>query len=178
MPMKSNSCAYLDIETTGLEPASAEITVLGIYIEDESAEKVIQLIPGEITHPAILEIFKDIKMLYTYNGAQFDLPFIKAKTGIELEKCCRHKDLMYLCWDRGLYGGLKAVEKKLGIKRTLEGIDGKGAVMLWHRYIDSGDENALKTLLEYNREDLLNLKLLRKRLETSDHIEINSSEEF
>lgn len=114
--MKSNPCAYLDIETTGLEPASAEITVLGIYIEDESAEKLIQLIPGEITHPAILEIFKDIKMLYTYNGAQFDLPFIKAKTGIELEKCCRHRDLMYLCWERRLYGGLKAVEKNSGSK--------------------------------------------------------------
>ncbi|MFP3880569.1 MAG: ribonuclease H-like domain-containing protein [Dehalococcoidia bacterium] len=36
---------------------------------------------------------------------------------------------------------------------------------MWWRYLDSGDLDALATLLEYNREDVMNLKVLRERLD-------------
>lgn len=162
--MKSQICAYLDIETTGLDPVCADITVVGVYLEDESGEKIIQLVGEEIRTSRLLEIFKDVKILFTYNGLQFDLPFIKSKFGVDLAKYCRHTDLMHICWQNNLYGGFKEVERKLGIKRELQGIDGKEAVILWYKYADNGDESALRTLLSYNKEDLANLKILKQKL--------------
>jgi hypothetical protein len=71
---------------------------------------------------------------------------------------------VYDCWRRNLYGGLKRVERKLDIKRSLAEIDGYEAVRLWWRYVNDDNEDALRTLLEYNKEDVLNLKTLRERL--------------
>jgi DNA invertase Pin-like site-specific DNA recombinase len=41
---------------------------------------------------------------------------------------------------------------------------GYEAVKLWWRYANDFDEDALVTLLEYNREDVVNLKTLKERL--------------
>ena len=43
-------------------------------------------------------------------------------------------------------------------------MNGYEAVRLWWRYIDDYDEDALSKLLEYNREDVVNLKHLKERL--------------
>ena len=43
--------------------------------------------------------------------------------------------------------------------------NGSQAVRLWWQYVDYGDCDALTTLLEYNGEDVMNLKVLRERLE-------------
>jgi len=56
------------------------------------------------------------------------------------------------------------VEQQLGIPRQLKGIGGLEAIMLWWKYQNSGDRNALATLLQYNKEDVVNLKVLRERL--------------
>lgn len=71
---------------------------------------------------------------------------------------------MYDCWRRGLYGGLKAVERQLGIPRSLPHLDGRDAMRLWAAYVDRGEEEALELLLRYNREDVENLDLLRSHL--------------
>jgi len=63
-----------------------------------------------------------------------------------------------------LYGGFKAVERQLGIERQLTEVNGYEAVKLWWRYVDYFDLDALNTLLEYNKEDVLNLKVLKERL--------------
>ena len=75
-----------------------------------------------------------------------------------------HRDLMFDCWRNNLKGGLKAVERQLGINRELKGVDGYEAVRLWWKYVDSFDLDALNTLLEYNREDVVNLKTLKEML--------------
>jgi len=46
----------------------------------------------------------------------------------------------------------------------LKEVDGFEAVKLWWRYINDYDEQSLATLLEYNKEDVLNLKTLKDRL--------------
>ena len=105
-----------------------------------------------------------MSILYTYNGSRFDLPFIHSRLGINLAKIFIHIDLMYHCWRKNLYGGLKSVERQLAIERRLVGIDGYEAVKLWWRYVDSFDLDALNTLLEYNKEDVVNLKSLKEKL--------------
>jgi uncharacterized protein YprB with RNaseH-like and TPR domain len=44
------------------------------------------------------------------------------------------------------------------------GITGWDAVVLWRQYAKYGDAKALATLLKYNEEDTMNLKLLKERL--------------
>lgn len=156
--------AYLDIETTGLSPAECELTVIGIYKENGSDDEVIQLVGDEISLAKLTDALDNTSMLYTYNGSRFDLPFINAKLGIDLKKHCAHEDLMYACWKQKLKGGLKSVERQLGIERELTDIDGLMAVQLWHEYVNYGSEDSLATLLKYNEEDVVNLRALRERL--------------
>ncbi len=75
-----------------------------------------------------------------------------------------HVDLRYALRKIGLSGGLKHIEKKVGISRgdDLEGVDGYEAVKLWHRY-ERGDEAALDKLIRYNIEDVVNLKTLMEK---------------
>ena len=157
--------AYLDIETTGLSSQCDELTVVGISTDGIGLGGLIQLVGDDITAERVLDAVQGVNFLYTYNGSRFDLPFIKARLGIDLRQGLQHRDLMYDCWAMRLYGGLKAVERALGIRRTLPGLNGLEAVRLWYRYRAGGDESVLRRLLEYNREDVLNLKTLRTLLD-------------
>ena len=156
--------AYLDIETTGLSPWDSEITVVGIHLCNGVDTNFTQLVGKDISAKSILEALHGVQVLYTYNGSRFDLPFIYVKLGINLAKSLKHQDLMYDCWNKNLFGGFKSVERQLGIERKLAEVNGYEAVKLWRRYVDSFDLDALNTLLEYNKEDVLNLKTLKERL--------------
>jgi uncharacterized protein YprB with RNaseH-like and TPR domain len=156
--------AYLDIETTGLSAFYCDITVVGIYLCNTNSTRFIQMVGREITADGILEALEGVDIIYTYNGRRFDLPFIRAALGIDLQEIFDHRDLMYDCWRCRLRGGFKAVERQLGIERKLKEVDGREAVRLWWRYVDSFDLEALDRLLEYNREDVVNLKALKERL--------------
>ena len=156
--------AYLDIETTGLSPNYSQITVIGIYITNGNTDRFLQLVGDDITGDALLESLAGVNTIYTYNGSRFDLPFIYARHRVDLANLYNHCDLMFHCWRNNLYGGLKSVECQLGINRYLKEVNGYEAVRLWWRYINDYDEDALKLLLEYNKEDVVNLKALRDRL--------------
>ena len=158
------SDAYLDIETTGLSPEYNIITVVGIHVVNEFSTGFIQLVGEAVTAENILEALAEVSVIYTYNGSRFDLPFIHYRLGIDLAELFSHRDLMYDCWRNNLYGGFKSVERQLGIGRRLVEVDGYQAVRLWWRYVNDYDEDALTTLLEYNKEDVLNLQILKKRL--------------
>jgi len=156
--------AYLDIETTGLSPWDNDLTVFGIHRCNGDDTIFIQLVGKDISASSILEVLSGVEVIYTYNGSRFDLPFIHSRLGINLAETFTHHDLMYDCWRCNLYGGFKGVERQLGIERKLTEVNGYEAVRLWWRYMESFDLDALATLLEYNKEDVLNLKTLKERL--------------
>jgi len=156
--------AFLDIETTGLSPLHSEITVVGVHICDGFDTGFVQLVGEEVTADNVLTALAGAQVIYTYNGSRFDLPFIHSRLGVNLAELFDHCDLMYHCWRNDLYGGLKRVEWQLGIPRILREIDGYQAVRLWWRYVNNGDRDALATLLAYNKEDVVNLKVLKERL--------------
>lgn len=158
------SDAYLDIETTGLSADFHEITVVGVYRVEGSDTRLVQLVGDDISEESLLEALVGVSTIYTYNGQRFDLPFIRARLRLDLEAEFGHCDLMYECWRHNLHGGFKAVERQLGIPRRLTGVGGFEAVMLWWRYVNEGDRSALDLLLEYNREDVMNLVVLREKL--------------
>ncbi len=156
--------AYLDIETTGLSPAHHQITVVGIFLANADVTDFIQLVGPDVTPQNLETALRDTNLLYTYNGSRFDIPFISRQLGVDLDTLFQHCDLMYDCWRNNLYGGLKAVERRLGIARKLKDISGFDAIRLWRQYKRYSDHEALTTLLEYNREDVINLKILREML--------------
>ena len=153
--------AFLDIETTGLSPLYSEITVIGIHVCNGEETSFVQLVGRDITQENILEALAGVHIIHTYNGSRFDLPFIRRKLGINLEEIFAHRDLMYDCWSKNLHGGLKGVEKQLGVSRNLPDMNGLEAVRLWWKYVDSFDLDALNKLCEYNKEDVVNLKTIR-----------------
>jgi uncharacterized protein len=156
--------AYIDIETTGLSFGASEITVVGMYLWGEDGDDFVQLIGRDICADAILEALKGVETIYTYNGSRFDLPFIHSQCGINLPMIYHHRDLMYDCWRKNLKGGLKGVEKQLGVPRNLPDMNGLEAVKLWWKYVDSFDLEALDKLCAYNKEDVVNLKVIRDML--------------
>jgi uncharacterized protein YprB with RNaseH-like and TPR domain len=158
--------AYLDIETTGLSCQYCDITVIGIYLVSSNNSRFLQLVGRDVNVPNLLEAVEGVKTIYTYNGSRFDLPFIHGSLGINLETIAGHHDLMYDCWRCNLKGGFKAVERQLGITRELKDVDGWQAVLLWRKYLEYNDEDALDLLLRYNKEDVINLKALRESLQS------------
>lgn len=99
-------------------------------------------------------------MIITFNGRCFDLPFIKHKfPSVDLDKI--HIDLRFLMRDLGFSGGLKNIEREIGISRDEEigDISGSEAVRLWKKY-ERGDTKALDILLKYNIADIENLKVM------------------
>ncbi len=154
---------YLDIETTGCSRDS-ELTVVGVGQVQGEQRRFGQLYGRQITADAVLGLLDGIDEIYTYNGNRFDLPFIRQRLRLDLRRQFAHTDLMYNCWRKDLKGGLKIVEVKLGIPRGLPDMNGYMAVKLWWDYVNDNDLEALRVLLEYNREDVMNLHVLREKL--------------
>lgn len=154
--------AYLDIETTGLYSSCHRITVVGLSLGDSC--HVHQWVGEGVTGNALLCALEPASTIFTYNGSRFDLPFLRDRLGVDLQGRFQHRDLMLDCWRQNLYGGLKAVERRLGIPRLLKDIDGLEAVRLWNKYERNRDQEALARLLDYNKEDVLNLKVLKEFL--------------
>lgn len=146
--------AYLDIETTGLRPEISKITTIALY----DGRRVRTYVWGRNLDDFVDEIQK-YKLLITYNGKCFDIPFIERFFGIKIKAA--QIDLRYVLRSLGYTGGLKGCEKKLGIDRgDLDGVDGYFAVLLWDDFEYNGNERALETLLAYNTEDVVNLETL------------------
>lgn len=149
-----HSVAYFDIETTGLRPELNAITTIALY----DGKDVRCYVQGRNLDDFVDDI-RRYKLLVTYNGKCFDVPFIEDYFGIHIEAA--HIDLRFVLRSLGYGGGLKGCERQLGIDRgDLEGLDGYFAVLLWKEFECTRKETVLETLLAYNIEDVVNLERL------------------
>ncbi len=150
-----NSCCYLDIETTGLSRYNNIVTTIGCF--NGKTSKV--FVQGQNLHqfPKYIQQFS---LIVTYNGKTFDMPFLKTQfPRIEFNQI--HIDLRYPLAKLGFKGGLKKIERDVGIVRSdeLAAVDGYEAVRLWYQY-KRGDLDALELLKRYNIADVENLQPL------------------
>jgi uncharacterized protein len=146
---------FLDIETSGGYQGLEEITLIGTY----DGREFKTFLNGANLQDFELAI-SDFDLLVTFNGTSFDLPFIRrAFPNISLPAA--HIDLRYVLRRLGYRGGLKKIERELGMQResAIEGMDGFDAVRLWKAF-QWGDRTALDLLIRYNEADVLNLKPL------------------
>ena len=154
-----HGCVFLDIETTGISYVWGDVTVVGTY--DGLETRVFVKGKNLWEFPAYVKKFS---MLVTYNGKQFDVPFLRAKfPGLKLPTA--HIDLRFVTRRLGLTGGLKWVEKRMDLGREgkLQDVDGFMAVKLWHEYKRGGNQAALDTLIRYNLEDVVGLRAVAER---------------
>jgi len=154
-PEFRHKTVYLDIETDGGQSGDS-VTMVGLY--DGTDFKC--LVKGQD-----LDDFPDViasyGMIVTFFGASFDLPMLQKRfKGLRFDQL--HMDLCPTLRRLGYQGGLKKIEKFLGISRgeDTDGLNGLDAIRLWRRYMHLDDDRALETLIAYNREDVVNMERL------------------
>ena len=157
--------AFLDIETTGLSPGYSHTTLVGIldrngytaYLRGDNLDD-------------LPEALLKYDLVVTYNGASFDLPFLRrefqasGEPGIEdLLANAVHIDLRYPLREAGYTGGLKRIEQRTGLGRpsALSKLGGADAVTLWKMACE-GEPGAVETLIRYNAEDVASLPELAR----------------
>lgn len=150
-PNFKNEMAFIDIETTGLLIKKDIITTIAVYDG--------QFIKTYINGKNLWEFVADIgkySILVTYNGARFDLPFLRNFFNISLNQF--HIDLCPVLRRLGFKGGLKKCEKQMNIKRQIQDVDGLQAIHLWNQYQKNNNFGALQKLMAYNSQDVLTLE--------------------
>ena len=149
----SEETCFLDIETSGYY---GDVTVVGMY--DGNDTKI--MVKGvNLDGNKLKEELARYKLLVTFNGSSFDLPVLeKYYPGCIPD--VPHLDLRHACRKLNLVGGLKKIEKELGIKRgdDVQNMDGSEAVYLWNMWRSTGEQKYIDLLVKYNEEDIINLK--------------------
>jgi uncharacterized protein YprB with RNaseH-like and TPR domain/predicted nuclease with RNAse H fold len=145
----------LDIETTGLSRYYDTITLIGWSLNGAYGVHV----KGD-DESALRDAFSQAKVIVTFNGSLFDLPFLSQELP-DLPIPTAHVDLRFFARRVGLAGGQKVIEELLGLKRPmdLENIKGESAPVLWHKY-RRGDLESLKLLISYNHADIEGMKFI------------------
>lgn len=148
---------YLDIETTGIS-LRAPVTVVGVH----AGNKTHTLVKGRNLDGRTLgAILSAADLVVTFNGKGFDMPVLRAQFPGWIPDV-PHVDLRHLLARLGHHGGLKSIERSLGVlrDRRVEMMTGADAVYLWRLWETKGKSNALDLLIEYNAADCENLKTL------------------
>ncbi|MCM2325333.1 MAG: ribonuclease H-like domain-containing protein [Candidatus Woesearchaeota archaeon] len=148
---------FLDIEASGSSRAGSYLTVIGLFDGIDTKTMVKDM---NLDVQALQKELMRYKLLITFNGSSFDIPFLEKKYP-RLIPDIPHIDIRHLCARIGLKGGLKDIEKQLGISRDNEVVKrmyGGDPIKLWRMYKGSRDPYYLELLVEYNEEDVINLK--------------------
>jgi uncharacterized protein len=151
-PEFAQRALFLDIETTGLCPQYDQVTMVGALGGGRLA-----LFVSGVNLDRFPAYVAEFPLLVTFNGSQFDVPFLRARFP-EARLDQAHIDLRFVLGSLGYRGGLKAVERTLGLRRdpAIQGVDGFEAVRLWYGW-RRGDRSALRKLALYNLTDVVNL---------------------
>ncbi len=145
---------FLDIETTGLSSYYDYITMVGWSKKDKYGYYIYGL--NDISE--LKETINNSKIIVTFNGSIFDIPFLKAHFK-DLKFPKAHIDLRFLSKSNGLEGGQKNIEEQIGFKRTKSLVQTNGfmATLLWDEY-KWGRKTSLEKLIAYNHSDIEGMK--------------------
>lgn len=147
---------FLDIETTGLSQYYDHITVIGWSINNVYNYYIHGL--SDIMY--FINTIKKAKIIVTFNGSIFDLPFIKKFFPEIIFPHC-HIDLRFFSRKFDLSGGQKVIEEKINFKRPkyVSNTNGYFATVLWDEY-KWGKKSSLEKLIEYNFFDIEGMKAI------------------
>jgi uncharacterized protein YprB with RNaseH-like and TPR domain len=155
---------FFDIETTGLSKTHDDVTTVSFHRGGDTTT----LVRGDDLTRENLRRELDGSLLVTFNGSSFDVPFLERSFGLDIDT--PHLDAMHAARRVGLSGGLKTVERQVGVERDRPDISGRDAVRLWREH-ERGVDGALDTLVSYNREDAVHLRDLMDTVTERLHAE-------
>lgn len=154
-----DDATFLDIETSG-DALRPDITLiiakhrgrLHIFTAEQNLDEFLKLLDG-------------IQLLVTFNGINFDVPQLENHFHIPMRDI-GHIDLRWVCYHAQLRGGLKEVERAVGLIRPpdLIGMDGAEAAWLWQRWKLTGNSALLQRLTRYCAADVIGLEHLSRWL--------------
>ncbi|OHD64175.1 MAG: hypothetical protein A2176_00860 [Spirochaetes bacterium RBG_13_51_14] len=150
---------FIDVETTGLSWHYSHASVIAAYHRGA----LFTFVYGENIDD-FLSLADEARLLVTFNGTCFDIPFLE-KT-FNIPSIGRpHVDLRWVAWHHGYRGGLKSIERRMGIRRppSIDGIDGIEAVDLFFQW-QRGDASSRDRLVSYCSADVLSTYLVAERL--------------
>ena len=151
---------FIDIESSSVKDGYP--TVISLY----DGVDVKTMVRGINMDRSLLE--KELKkamLLVSFNGSVFDLPFLKRY--FKLDISLPHFDLRFALRRLGYRGSLKDIEKEFGIKRDNLHVSSLGSgdpFLLWKTFLATSDDHYLNLLVEYNQEDVINLKVIADKI--------------
>lgn len=162
-----------DIETTGLNPKSSQLYLLGILLfHKENSELIQYFAESVLDEEEILEQFfqlcKTKRVLISFNGEGFDNRFVesmaKSYGKLPLHLNLKQLDLFKLIRKRKKFYGLescslKSCERFLGIHRE-DRCSGDELISVYREYLQDKCSEKRNMLLLHNREDIQNLPSL------------------
>lgn len=179
---KGMSVAVLDLETTGLNSARNHLILAGLLTEEAGGLRTRQFLaqtPAEETQvlSAFAELIPHLDVLITYNGRQFDLPFLTKRLSLrQTDEFNRIVPELRNIFSFDLYSVLrrfsplgkilsdlkqKTVEEYMGISsiRT-DVISGAESARQYAWYSRTQQEDLREQILLHNRDDILQLSRL------------------
>ena len=165
---------FLDIETTGLTPETAQIYLIGALSHTEDTGWTLRqwfadsLSSEEEILRAFFSFASSFKILVHYNGDSFDLPFLMrcaAQYGIPHPfEGMQSLDLYRAARPyRKVFGtgriNQKSMEQFLGLSRA-DRFSGGELITVYQNYLNSGGTALLQQLLLHNEEDVTGQKML------------------
>lgn len=153
----------LDIEVTQF---NGDVAIIGVYQPREGPIEYTAFVKGKnLSCEKLRPVFRDCKMLVTYNGVRFDVPRIKGEFPGIIPDEIPTLDLYLFARKLGLNTSLRVLESMFGIQRLHEHSSRPEiAIGLWKRYKRLGDPQILQELLDYNQQDTINLYPLAEKL--------------
>lgn len=172
----SETCLFFDIETTGLSSGSAAVFLIGVVYRTDGTDSAWQLTQwiaqGPEDEPAVLQSFltaaENYDTLIHFNGATFDLPFLKGRAKkYQLAENLSEKESL------DLYQKFRPLKKILGLERMNQAmleqflgwprrdrLTGKQMLSLFFKYAASQEQGLCELLLLHNHDDLLGMTAL------------------
>jgi len=168
---------FFDIETTGLSHKYSSIISITILLKEDNKYKIYQLYcEYSIDEKEVIKYLKDIikekKYIITYNGNNFDIPFminkyIKHDINFNFDcfvKIDLYSDMRHLRNKIDINDlKLKTVETYFNIKRD-DTITGQDVITLYEAYKIEPRKEFSEIILQHNYEDVFNLPILFKSI--------------
>ena len=163
-----NDAVFFDIETTDIFWQYGFTSVICAL-----AKKNIYTYVYEENLDSFLDLIEESKLIVSFNGNSFDVPFLEKSFNIPFLNC-PHIDIRWIAYHCGFKGGLKSIEQQLRIKRKNEirDIDGEEAIRLFYEWQD-GDLIAKNRLIEYCTTDVIATYVVAGKM-----IELKSNNDF
>lgn len=150
----------VDIEVTRI---GGPISVVGLYRPKEGLMECETFVRGiNLTAENLKRAFEGCKMTITFYGLKQDIPKINQEFSGVIPANIPHFDLYFFAEALKYGTGLKVLENTFGIDRG--SIRSRMTRRYWDRYTKYHDETALNHLIEYNKQDTINLYPLAEQL--------------